>query len=27
MEDNNKGQQEVRKEPDPTNPENLPDYI
>ena len=26
-EDDNKGQQEVGKEPDPTNPEDLPDYI
>jgi len=25
--DNNKGQQEIGKEPDPTNPEDLPDYI
>jgi len=25
--DNNKGQQEIRKEPDPINPEDLPDYI
>jgi len=27
IEDNNKGQQEVRKKSDLTNPENLPDYI
>ena len=27
MEDNNKGQQEIEKELDPTNPEDLPDYI
>jgi len=27
MDDNNKGQQEIEKEPDPTNPEDLPDYI
>ena len=26
-EDNDKGQQEIEKEPDLTNPENLPDYI
>ena len=27
MDDNNKGQQKIGKEPDPTSPENLPDYI
>ena len=27
MEDNNKGQQEIEKELDPTNPKDLPDYI
>ena len=27
MDDNNKGQQKIGKEPDPTNPEDLPDYI
>ena len=25
--EDNKGQQEIEKEPDPMNPENLPDYI
>ena len=27
MDDNDKGQQEIGKEPDPTNLEDLPDYI
>jgi len=27
MDDNDKGQQEIEKEPDPTSPEDLPDYI
>jgi len=27
MESQNKDQQEVGKEPDPTNPKDLPDYI
>ena len=27
IEDNNKGQQKIGKELDPTNPEDLPDYI
>ena len=27
MEDNNKGQQEIGKKLDPTNPEDLPNYI
>ena len=27
IKDNNKRQQEVRKEPDPANPEDLPNYI
>jgi len=27
MDDNNKEQQKIGKEPDPTSPENLPDYI
>ena len=27
MDNNNKGQQEIGKEPDPTNPEDLSDYI
>ena len=27
MDDNNKGQQKIGKKPDPTNPEDLLDYI
>jgi len=27
MDDNDKEQQKIEKEPDPTNPEDLPDYI
>jgi len=27
MDNNNKGQQEIGKEPDSTNPEDLPNYI
>jgi len=27
MDNNNEGQQKIRKKPDPTNPEDLPDYI
>ena len=27
MNNNNKGQQEIGKEPDPTNSKDLPDYI